>query len=148
MVNETWTTEAVPLLEAVLAGEIHDPGAVTSELLRRCNLEPTTQRTLAALVEDEYLVGAGVHWPIGRPQPVIVADILRLTPKGRRAVGQWPEGSTGDLLRGALEAALIELPEGEAKSKVRALLDATRQVGTDVLSAIVSNVVRSSMGLP
>ena len=84
----------------------------------------------------------------GRTDPNIVAGALRLTPKGRRAVGQWPDGESGDVLIRALEAAMMNLPEGETRSRVGKLLDAARAVGAEVLSSVVSSVVKGTMGLP
>jgi hypothetical protein len=147
MVLETWTTTALPLLEALARGEVADPQGTTGSLIRQCNEDPTTQRTLAALIEDGYVAGAGVHWALGRCEPIIEADVLRLTPKGRRAVGQWPDGQAGDVLIRALEGALIELPEGETKSRIRELLRAARAVGTEVLTEVVAKVVKGTMGL-
>jgi hypothetical protein len=148
MVQETWTTAAVPLLEQVLTGEEGGPRAATSALLQQSNVDRITQRTLAALIEDGYLAGAGVHWAMGREEPIIIADILRLTPRGRRAVGQWPSSQAGDVLIHVLEAALLELPEGDTKSRMHGLLNAAREVGTEVLTGVVATVVKSTMGLP
>ncbi len=148
MVQETWTTVAIPLLERVLAGELSGSRAATTAVLEQSNIDGTTQRNLAALIEDDYLAGGSVHWPMGRGAATIVADVLRLTPKGRRAVGQWPSGQAGDVLIRALETTLLELPEGATKSRMRALLNAARDVGTEVLTGVVATVVKSTMGLP
>ena len=146
IIEETWTTTAVPILEEVLRGEQGDADASTASLIHTG--DPLVHRTLAALIEDGYLGGAGVQWAIGRAEPIITMDILRLTPKGRRAVGQWPDGQPGDVLIRALEAALLTLPEGETKTRVRTLLGAARDVGTDVLSGVISNALKSTLGLP
>jgi hypothetical protein len=148
MVEETWTTTAIPLLEQVLHGEEVDPGAATSALLTQPNTDGRTRRTLAALIEDGYIAGASVHWGLGHGEPQIIADVLRLTPKGRRAVGQWPSGQAGDVLIHTLEGALLQLPEGETKTRVRDLLRAAREVGTEVLTGVVASLVKSTMGLP
>lgn len=149
MVLETWTTVAIPLLEKVLSGEENNSSiSVTREVFAEGRETPVIQRTVAALIEDGYIAGAGVHWPLRSQQPTIVGDVLRLTPKGRRAVGQWPSGQSGDVLIRTLEASLIELPEGETKGRIRALLQAAREVGVEVLTGVVTNVVKSTMGLP
>jgi hypothetical protein len=148
MVQETWTTVAVPLLEQVLAGEVSDPNAATAAVLASANQDAAVNRTLAALLDDGYLAGATPHWPLGGSRPHIVADVLRLTPKGRRAVGQWPSGQTGNVLIQVLETTVMQMPEGEAKSRLHAFLAAAQQVGTDVLSQVVTNVIKSATGLP
>lgn len=43
---------------------------------------------LAELIEDGYLEGAAVFRPFGRRVPVIQHSVLRLTSKGRQAIGQ------------------------------------------------------------
>ena len=139
---------ALPLLEQVLAGEETDASAATSAVLASADQDGAVHRTLAALLDDGYLTGATPHWPLGSPRPVIVADVLRLTPKGRRAVGQWPSGQTGNVLIQVLETTVMRMPEGEAKSRLHAFLAAAQQVGTDVLSQVVTNVIKSATGLP
>lgn len=148
MVQETWTTVAVPLLEQVLAGEQSDPNAATAAVLESANQDGAVNRTLAALLDGGYLAGATPHWPLGAPRPQIVADVLRLTSKGRRAVGQWPSGQTGDVLIHVLETTVMQLPEGEARSRLHAFLAAAQEVGADVLSQVATNVIKSAAGLP
>lgn len=149
MEDETWSITAVPLLNQVLQGGRDDPQATTCSIIQQANGEPTINSILAALIEDGYIAGAGVFWVLGRGDPIITPDILRLTPKGRGAVGDWPSGSeAGDLLIRTLEARLARLPEGERKSGLARLLDAAREVGTEVLTGVLSKVVRGMMGLP
>ncbi|MHB1988705.1 MAG: hypothetical protein ACYCSF_12100 [Acidimicrobiales bacterium] len=148
MAEETWTTIALPVLEEVRRGESDDPRVMTAALLGRLNTEAPMRYTFAALLEDGYITGAAAHWPLGRGEPVIVADVLRLTPKGRRAIGEWPSGESGEVLIRALEEATSRLPEGETKKRMSGLLQAAREVGTDILSGVVTNVVKSTMGLP
>jgi hypothetical protein len=148
MVFETWTTMAVPLLEKLLCGEDGDLKVVSGGLLQQCNEDVTIRRTLAALIEDGFVGGATVRWAMGSGDPRIIADVLRLTPKGRRAVGDWPSGQSGDMMIRALEATITNLPEGETKKHMRDLLVAAREVGTEVLTGVITNVFKSAMGLP
>ena len=93
--------------EQVLAGEVSDPNAATAALLASASQDAAVNRTLAALLDDGYLAGSTPHWPLGGSRPHIVADVLRLTPKRRRAVGQWPSGQTGDVLIHVLETTVM-----------------------------------------
>lgn len=147
MSEDTWTTKALPLLEQLVSAE-DDPHATSYSILQATSSDSALRRQLAALIEDGYVAGATAHWPLGAGGPTIVADVLRATPKGRRAAGQWPSGQVGDILIRSLESALIELPNGETKSRVASLLEATRGISVDVLSGIVSNVIKSTLGLP
>ena len=129
MSQESWTTTALPILEHVLRSETSNPDAATTAALELSTEDKAFHFALAALIEDGYLAGAGVFWPLGRGEPVISVDFLRLTPKGRRAVGDWPSGELGDVLIRVLEAKLMELPEGETNSKFEASLQVGQQVG-------------------
>jgi hypothetical protein len=148
MIRETWTVVAMPLLERIAHGELDDPGATTATVMRDTSQDKEKHVTLCALIEDGYVTGAAVHNAMGRAEPIITVDVFRLTPKGRRAVGQWPSGETGDLLVRSLEAAMIRLPDGETRTKVSQLLAAAKDVGVEVLSTVVSNVISSAAGLP
>src|SRR5450755_4320025 len=105
MAKETWTTVALPILERVSAGETDDPRAATANVLQGVNEHKANLFALASLIDDGYLGGVGVFRPLGRGEPIVTADVLFLTPKGRRAVGQWPTGESGELLIRSLEAA-------------------------------------------
>ena len=58
----------------------------------------------------------GVFWPLGLGKPIITVDVLRLTPKGRRAVGQWPFDQPAEVFIRRLEAVLISLPKERLNS--------------------------------
>lgn len=73
---------------------------------------------------------------------------LSLTPDGRRAIKDWPSGDSGELLIQVLEAAIIAAPEGETKTKLSALQSAAREVGTQVLTGVVTNLVKGVAGIP
>lgn len=148
MVPETWLRVAVPTLELIASGESTDPRLATGEVLARARTDPEVALTVAALLDDGYLTGGTAHWGLGAGRPTLVVDVLRLTPKGRRAVGQWPSGEAGALFIQALELKLSEIAEGEEKTKLRSLLEAARGVGIEVLTGVVSKVVRGALGLP
>jgi hypothetical protein len=139
---------ALPILEQVLAGEQGDPHTATAPVLQRASADPTVHQQLAALLEDDYLTGATPHWPLGAGRPRIVADVLRLTPKGRRAVGQWPGEQSGEILIRVLEETVMDMPEGEDKGRLNSLLTAARGVGVDLLSSIAAKLIKSASGLP
>lgn len=42
----------------------------------------------------------------------------------------------------------MQMQEGEAKSRLHAVLEAAQEVGIDVLSQVVTNVNKSATGLP
>jgi hypothetical protein len=139
---------AVPILEAIALADSSDPRSATLQVLGNANSDAETKLTVAALLDDGYLTGATAHWGLGSGRPNLVMDVLRLTPKGRRAVGQWPSGVSGALFIEALERKVSEIGEGEEKTKLRSLLAAARGVSVDVLSGVVSDVLKGTLGLP
>ena len=147
-VVDVWAEVAVPLLELILSGESRDRHTATQAVFEWCRSNSSVQFQLAALIEDGYVEGATAHWGLGRDEPMIVGDLLRLTPKGRRAAGQWPFADIGSNFLRALEAAVLQLPEGETKSRLRSLLAAAQAVGTEVLTGVLSNVAKGALGLP
>src|ERR1035437_9095287 len=134
MVYDSWTTIAVPILLKLADSELSDFQRASSEILSDCNGNDAFLRTLAALIEDGYITGGTVYWPLGAGKPVISIDVLRLTPKGRRAIHQWPPEQTVELLVDIIEREIQSLPDGESRSKLQSLQSAIRAVGTDVLA--------------
>lgn len=124
MVVETWTTIALPILEEVNRGRGEDAQETTASLLQQANDDAIFCDTLADLLDDGFLAGATAHRAMGRPQPSTVSDIIRLTPKGRRAIGEWPSGDSGAVLVRALEDAMNRMPEGETNNRMQRLVEA------------------------
>jgi hypothetical protein len=89
MVDETSTTVALPLVELVLRSERENLASATGRMMQRVEGDELAGRQLAALIEDGYVAGANASWAFSRPDPIIMFGEIRLTPKGRRAVGDW-----------------------------------------------------------
>ena len=147
MVTDTWTTIALPILEKLADFESSNPQTATSEILSECNGSEPFLRTLASLIEDEYVAGGRVFWPLEAGKPTITVDVLRITPRGRRAIRQWPAEHSVEIFVEIIERNIHLAPDDETRSKLQGLLDATRAVGTDVLAGVISNLLKSAGGM-
>jgi hypothetical protein len=68
--------------------------------------------------------------------------IKQVSAEAYRAVGAWPSPDTAaDRLLAALQAAVDNAPEGEAKNRARRILDGFRAAGRDFLVDVASGVV-------
>jgi hypothetical protein len=145
--TDSWSTIAVPLLERLATSEISDPQGASLELVEECNSSAAVLRTLASLIEDGFIAGGSVYWPLGAGKPTLSVDVLRLTPKGRRAIRQWPPEQSVESFVEVIKEEILSLPDGEARSRLQSLLNATLAVGTNVLSGIFSNLLNRATGL-
>lgn len=139
MVERTWETRELPLLEAVVeAHEAERPIGNVQRLAELLGAEvEEMRRSLEALYDDAYVTGAnGSSWQGG-------FDLINIrpTPKARRLVGQWPSEDRYDAV---MELLAVQI-EGETDEERRTLLqrlqgaisDAPRAVAVSVLSAVL-----------
>lgn len=148
MVHETWTTTHSTVTGAAAArrrrkfeGRQHWVTSAT----RRKRDHPTDPRCT-----DRGWLRWRSHCPLAHGKRTSHDRCGCLATDSQRSTshGDWPSGQPGDVLLRTLEATLADLPEGETKSHIRTLLAAARDVGTEVLAGVVTNVVKSTMGLP
>ncbi len=88
MVTRTWEERELRLLEVIAQGEDGPSFALPSsdDATERTGLDPQTAQTaLRALYRADYITGSKVNTHSGWGLLSI-----RLTERGRRAVGQWP----------------------------------------------------------
>jgi hypothetical protein len=145
--ESSWINAELPILELLLAHEASNPGTATQELIQACQGDKAFAIRLAALIDDGYVTGAAAHWALGRGDPIITAGIVRLTPKGRRAVGQWPNEDAGINFLRILEEKLVDLPDGDVKTRMSDLVTAARSIGTEVLSNVITSLIKSQVGI-
>lgn len=97
---------------------------------------------LAALYRAGYIEGSEASTQQG-------FDLLdvSLTERGRREVGQWPSSHLAEQLMDLLAVRIEEETDPAQQSRLRALLTASKNVGTAALGEIVAAIVRQSTGL-
>jgi glycine cleavage system aminomethyltransferase T len=144
MAEDTWQTEERPILEAGRDGEI--AGQM---------LDSSTASAAAAGLDDEgggwcvqelvregYLrgvVGAG-----GTTYDTFID--LRLTEKGRRAVGQWPAG-TVDAFFAELERLVAHEKNPDQRRRLERWLEAGREAAPEIVGAAIVVGAEVAMGL-
>lgn len=70
---------------------------------------------------------------------------LRLTGDGRRAVGQWPSADPGETLLRLLEERIATTADPDERSRLTKVLDALTDVGTGVISGVLSDLIRGNL---
>lgn len=146
MVESTWQDVEVPILESIYEFEQSptssdiDFGAIAESTgLDR----ETISRHARRLFENGYIDGNNVT-TMGSGFALIEP---RLTERGLRVVGAWPQDEYGELLR-VLEARIASASDAEARSNLERVRDAVLGLGRDVGTSLLSAYVKSVTGLP
>ena len=146
--ESSWGRVALPVLRGLLEAERED---------RRTDLEGLRELTpdaserefhnaLEDLCEDGYILGRAVAEP-GSPYPGEYLG-LRLAPRGRRAVRDWPGDDAFEALMIALDAAIDRATEPAERTKLEKLKATAQEVGQGVLTSILTSVLTQAAGLP
>jgi hypothetical protein len=72
---------------------------------------------------------------------------LRLLPKGRQAVDQWPSSDPAEAFLQVLAQRIAVEEDPEERGRLQRWLDSGRQVGTGVATGVVTAVVQQVTGL-
>ena len=135
---DTWYSRELPVLrEVARLAELGDIDVSVDVLAQALNMpQPVIGRAGTLLEEDGYLADTSTAFGTG------LVRFGRVTPKGRREVGQWPSPDiAADRLLAALEAAVTNAPTEEDRSKARRVLDAFTSAGRDLLVDVAGGVV-------
>jgi hypothetical protein len=141
----------LPALEII--GDAEESGsdpakAARDEWDRRPLPDEAYMRTIHDLYRDGVLTGISIGPYLGgSPYPDVV--IQGLTPRGRRAIGQWPGGTDAAALLIQVIAGL-EASEGDAdrKSRLGNLLAAAKDIGVDLAAKTLGEIYAHTAGLP
>lgn len=142
--ERTWESRELLLLDAV--GQAQEHGVDASKAAKSVlpDLDDIVYReTLAALVDGGYLNGFIKRAAGGQ---IAVARINRLTPAGRRAVGQWPSDDPAAELLAVLQARIDATKDPDEKSRLERLRDAASGVGMSVLTVLITAAAKSMAG--
>lgn len=139
---DDWFAEDVPFLRALVEMEREEPGGplpFPGDVAVRAGLPVNSGNVLAdRLNEGGYLRadvkrnGAGEIW---------VVMIRAITGEGRRAAGQWPSHDPFERLLDLLEQRIADEPDEERKSRLARLRDTLKELGKDVGSNVVANLI-------
>ena len=141
----TWEMRELVILRAIQRAQ--EEGADANAAAKAAvDLSPEVYReTVASLADGRYIVATIQRaWGGG----VVVARVERLTPEGRRAVGQWPsETDAAALLVALLEERADAEPDPEKRGRIRQAAAAVGGVGRDVVAEVLARLVERQAGL-
>ncbi len=147
MVESTWNTRELPILEALATLE------ALNDSIERMNLDELVERSgvaveagrraVCALYDDGFITGADAPSYGGRD----IIDIT-LTGKGRRAVGSWPsKGDAYDDIIAAIDARIDDEPDPEKKSRLRKGAEGIGGMGRDLFVEIAATIISKQAGI-
>ena len=84
---------------------------------------------------------------LGSRGEVVVMDGLRLTERGRREVGQWPNENVAVALLALLDREIAAEPDYEKKSRLEKFRDAVGTVGMQVVAELIVAASRQAAGM-
>lgn len=143
-VTETWTTRDRPILEAIVVAEQNGVLKLRPQaLVKTTGLdEDQVQLGLKALVQAGYIGGRQ-----GQGTRQLVLDDIRPLERARREVGQWPSGDATRTFLEMLEKQIAVESDPVQKSGLQKFLVAAKEVGQDVLTSVLTSVVKQTTGL-
>lgn len=142
MADSTWETEELWLLEAIRNMEVVEPGRppYLQEAVAGTGLDMVrAYRAVVSLVQDEYLRAEHID-----PSS---AYGITLTPRGRRAIGQWPSGDAYSDLMLLLEQRIAITSDPVDRDRLQRLQDAIGDVGKSVTGAVLAALIQRNMNL-
>lgn len=144
--DTSWRLVAVPVLERLLAAEREDRTVYGEEL--RALAEGATDRvfhnTMCDLIDEAFI--GGRRYREGGERYYEYAD-LRLLPRGRQVVRDWPTENVFDALITALDAAIDGATEPAERTKLERLKASSLEVGQGMLTSVLAAVVTQVAGL-
>lgn len=146
MAQLTWPEREGPILEAIAQAE--ETGGDVDRAARQAVLDLDDglyQRTVLALHEDGYIEVERITSAWGG---VVGIDDLRLLPKGRRAVGQWPSGDAGDVLLSLLQAAHDQEANPDRKGRLGRVIEGLGGMGKTFVTDLAVSIAKGVAGVP
>lgn len=139
----TWETRELRLLEVIALDEEAGGtyGLASDEVGRRAEIpEREVNVGMRALNDAGFIAGSVIH----TPQGWAIINI-RLTERGRRAVGQWPSDDLAAELLRILDGRIERAPEGDERTRLQRLRDAAADVGRGLLADALFELARGSI---
>jgi hypothetical protein len=142
MAEDTWETQEQPILEAVRAGEQSGELLDSADAGYAAGLDETASGwAVQALAEGGFLTGTKSS---SGAVPYVGFINLRLTPVGRRQVGQWPADPAQAFLA-ALDRRIAAETDDEKRSHLQRARTFLGSLATDVLAEIAVAAGRAAM---
>lgn len=129
MASETWRVVELPVLEAIAAAA---PGLATSDDVQQATGldRDVMRRALSDLAESGHLQGE-------YSQYAAFWRSLRLTERGKQAIGVWPADAAASALLELLQRKVDEAHDDEERGRWRRALDSVRGLGGRTLEQLL-----------
>ncbi len=144
MVERSWERLEQPILEAVGELEDSDESLGLPAVAEQAGI-PVEQVRIGVrrLLGTDLLDGEDTTGWSG----TFSAMNLRLQPKGRQAVGQWPSSDPAEAFLQLLAERIAEEPDPDERNRLEGVLDSAGQVGKGVLTGVITALVQQVAGL-
>jgi hypothetical protein len=144
MIDDTWRSRELPILQAVAEGEQTGVDDITTEwLLDRTGLTPdAVARGLGALLDGTYIDATDASTYAGS-----YFMGVGLRERGRRTTGTWPPDDAYQALIQLLEQRIADSSTDEERSRWTRLLNGmkglARDVGTNTIASAIIELARA-----
>jgi hypothetical protein len=146
MSSDLWQTRAVPILQFIASHETELRTLTVGQISEGTGIDPKlVVPELERLIDGGYIPGELKKLMSGGDVRPWRLSSPRLTDIGAQALRMWP---TAEHVLDVLATRAEEEPDPEKKSKLRALAEALRSVGTDVLGEVLAAAAKQAAGLP
>ena len=142
---DTWATRDFPVLVAIASALDRAPGRpvkVSSLVGLPPQLSPNDVIAAAVALDGVFVEGKSV---LRGGQGLYTA--MRLTERGRRAVGLWPEDDPLEALITALQEAAQQAHDPQDRSRLQNIAKSITEVSSEVMAGVVTAVITSQAGL-
>lgn len=145
MAERTWEGLEQPILEAVAALEDEKPRVHLRDVVERTGLPAERVKIGVGRLLQTDLLTANVLPGDGDALNHVAG--LRLLPRGRQAVGQWPSADPAEAFLQVLAQRIATEDDPEERGRMQRWLDSARQVGAGVTTGVVTAVIQQVTGL-
>lgn len=140
---DIWFSRDLPILREVARRvEAGDESLDAKEIATTLGMDRKTVEDAGMRLEEDGYLADGVS-----AMGTGILRFERVTAKGRREVGQWPNADVvADRLLAALQAAVDQAPEGPEKTKRRQVLEVVAAAGRDFAVQLGAMLVAQRIG--
>ncbi len=143
MAERSWETLEQPILEAVAELEDADVDVGLLAIADHTGLALDRVRiAVRRLLDTDLLTGIDASTMGG-----FDALDLRLLPRGRQLVRQWPSSDPAEAFLQLLAERIAEEPDPEERNRLEGVRDSAGQVGKGVLTGVITALVQQVTGL-
>lgn len=144
MAERTWEDLEQPILEAVAALEHPDRSTGLADIVAASGLSAEQVKVgVSRLLPSDLLEGKEFRGD----DRLLGVQGLRLLPKGRQAVDQWPSSDPAEAFLQVLAQRIAVEDDPDERGRLEKARDSAGRVGQGVLTGVITAVVQQVTGL-